>query len=268
MGCRQGNKLLDDINHMMKDFYFRLIRLDFIISKIQEFNKSKRNYYDFWVLSKILGIHTLLPIQSNFWQFSYVSYYEISLEGILLIFFFLCQGEKQKKLDYIKYYMSSQVNLSKEQDDTLVMNYNEFKKIITVYFSCLTTIAHKILFSDPDYDEDNDYEKNQLIRDSFNEEVINNFTEYLLRSYVKKNYYVNAGRFFDENIDLLLDDYMIRKSIIKYKVEISQKEKARETRMSSLNNPEINSQTSYESDYKSKVVSICKCCSKKKRKLI
>jgi hypothetical protein len=53
----------------------------------------------------------------------------------------------------------------------------------------------------------------KFYKDIFSEKNIENFTLYLLKPYTKKNFYVNAGKFFDENIDFLTNDKKIRNYI-------------------------------------------------------
>lgn len=270
MGCSQTNKLPESINIMMNNFYFRSIGLDFIIVKIQELNKSKIIFYDFWMLTKLLGIHDNFNIQEDFWKSSYTAYHETSLDGILLIFFLLCLSEKQGKLEYVKYYMKTHINLSKENDDSLIMNYYEFKKIVNVYFSCVTLIPLKTYIKINKVDVDN----NLIVEKAFSEENINRYTEYLIKNYVKKNFYINAGKFFDENIDLISNDELLRNKILKFcnnnienqcekKINFSDNDEI------SVSDTEKNPLTDREKKIKKlKIISSirCKCCSKKRKK--
>lgn len=221
--CNKRNVLKDKINNIMKDFYFRLIRQDFVIANVQEFNKTKKNYHEFWLLTKLLGIHADLSFQVSFWESAFVSYSETSLDGLLLVFLLLCQGETSNKLEYLKYYLSVNINLSKENDNTLIMNYYEFKKILSVYFSCLTTVPLetylKLNSGNKISNESTEIINLNIntIREKFNDETIKCFTEFLIKDYVKKNFYINAGKFLDKNINFLTNDNLIRKTILKFK---------------------------------------------------
>jgi hypothetical protein len=216
--CIKRNYLLDKIDIVMTDFYFRLVRHDFVINKIQEFNKSSKNYHDFWELTKLLGIHSHLPFQTRFWETAYVDHAENSLDGLLCVFLLLCNGDIFNKLEYLKYYLSVNINLSKENDLSLIMHCQEFKKILYVYFSCISSIPLNTFIK---VKKINDASSEILSKEHYNEEVIKSFTDFIIQDYVKKNFYVNAGKFLDQNINFLCDDKIIRKTIFKFKLSQS-----------------------------------------------
>jgi hypothetical protein len=213
MGCCFKKQGLSILNDQLSQFYFRAIKLEFIIKKIKEFNNSTKNYNEFWNLTKLIGIHPDYKFQIDFWESAYVEYSDQSIDGILFVFLLLCKGDNLNKLEYIKYYLSSNINLAKENDNNLIMNRFKFQNIMYTYFSCLSFIPHNILKK----------EKKDLIQSNFGDQkYIQKYTEKILNEYVKKNFYVNAGAFLEEKIFLLVDDSKIRKSILEfYKNDLS-----------------------------------------------
>ena len=47
-------------------------------------------------------------------------------------------------------------------------------------------------------------------RKLYSNQLVESFVDVLLRPYSRQNYYVNAGKFIDDNIDFLTDDKSIR----------------------------------------------------------
>jgi len=274
--CNKRYYLLDKLDIAMTDFYFRLVRHDFVITKIQEFNKSSKSYHDFWELNKLLGIHSQLNFQTMFWETAYVNHSENSLDGLLFVFLLLCNGDIFNKLEYIKYYLSVNINLSKENDLSLIMHCQEFKKILYVYFSCLSSIPLNTFINVKKIKDEN---SEKLSKEHFTEEVIKSFTDFIIQDYVKKNFYVNAGKFIDQNINFLCDDKIIRRTICKFKLSQSYINSKKLTSDSNSNSNktsrellELNPQDKDKS-FKSLSISknnysICCCfkCSKKKQK--
>jgi hypothetical protein len=212
--CNKKNYILDHIENETKDFYFRIIRQDFIINQITEFNnKSFNNYYDFFNLTKQIGIHPNYSFQIDYWEIAYTTYSDHSLDGILFVFLFLCKADKLNILNYIKYYLRKNINHEKENDQDLVINLYEFKKILNVYFYCLTRVP-LLAYLKQKTDENNENERK--IRDKFSEDNIKLYTDYVISKHVKKNFYVNAGEFLEDKIDFLINDKLIRKTIYKF----------------------------------------------------
>jgi hypothetical protein len=212
--CNKKNYILDHIENETKDFYFRIIRQEFIINQITEFNnKSFKNYYDFFNLTKQIGIHPNYSFQIDYWEIAYTTYSDYSLDGILFVFLFLCKADKLKILNYIKYYLRKNINHEKENDQDLVINLYEFKKILNVYFYCLTRVP-LLAYLKQKTDENNENERK--IRDKFSEDNIKLYTDYVISKHVKKNFYVNAGEFLEDKIDFLINDKLIRKTIYKF----------------------------------------------------
>ena len=100
----------------------------------------------------------------------------------------------------------------------MVINLLEFKKVILTYISCVSTRGLenviKALDNDP---EEQDFLAQQGIKDeirnfriNFSNHFVESFVDVLLRPYSRQNYYVNAGKFIDDNIDFLTDDKSIR----------------------------------------------------------
>jgi hypothetical protein len=212
--CYKKNYLLKTIDDFMKNFYFRVIRQDFIINQIKEFNsKAVKSYHEFWAITKLLGIHPELQLQVDFWESAFVTHVDNSLDGLLLIFLLLCKADTKNKLEYLKYYLSTNINHSKESDNNLIMNLYEFKKIIMVYFSCLTIIPFETYLKIKD---SKDEKSDGLMRERFNETNIKLFTDFIIKDYVKKNFYINAGKFLEEKIEFLINDNLIRNTIYKF----------------------------------------------------
>jgi hypothetical protein len=215
MGCCNKKNILEKLNEYMNDFYFRLIRQDFVVNQIKEFhNKTVKTYFEFWSLTKLLGIHTNLNFQVNFWELAYVSHADKNgIEGILFVFLLLCKADYSDKLRYVKSYLSVNINHSKEDDNNLIMTLVEFKKILFVYFSCLTTIPFESYIKTQ---TNRNLESEDLIKKKFHPDEIKYFTDDILKNYVKKNFYVNAGKFLDDKINLLVNDNEIRKKICNF----------------------------------------------------
>lgn len=215
--CNKKNYMLDHLNNIMKDFYFNSIRLDFIISQISEFNRSSKNYHEFWDLTKRLGVHQDLLFQVRFWETAYVSHSDTSLDGLLMIFILLCNGDTQSKLEYLKYYLSVNINKSKENDNKLILHSQDFKSILMVYFLSLSTTPFNTYVMVMNV---NDEFSVRTVKEHFSSTVIKDFTDFILKDYVKKNFYINAGKFIENNIELLTSDKEIRKRIYNYKINI------------------------------------------------
>ena len=212
--CLKKNYLLKTIDDMMKNFYFRVIRHDFIINQIKEFNnKAIKSYHEFWAVTKLLGIHPDLQLQVDYWETAFVNHSDTSLEGLLMIFLLLCKADMKNKLEYLKYYLSVNINHSKENESNLIMNLYEFKKIILVYFSCLTVVPLETYLKIKGCkDEKSDH----MMREKFNDTHVKVFTDFILKDYVKKNFYVNAGKFLEEKIEFLVNDRLVRRTIYKF----------------------------------------------------
>ena len=226
MGCFNNHKLEDILEHEMSKFLYHLIRHDFVVSHIEEYLQNEtKTYYEFLSLTKILGIHTDINFQIAFWENCYVTYNDKNgIDGILFIPLLLSNGDLQLKCDYIKEYLAININHSKQNKNfsNLVMNLVDFKKIILTYFSCITNIAFESYINSRK--NTNNIIGFEKYRKYFSLEKIENFTNFLLDLYTNKKNFVNVGKFFDDNIELLSNDKKIRMVIKEY----YEKEKDRE----------------------------------------
>ena len=209
----------------MKNFLCRLLRLDFVVSYINEFfNKNERTYYSYFMLMKVLGAHTNRKFQTNYWSDCYIYFYEkLGIHGILFIPLLLSKGSTDDKKKILKKYLNEHINNTKERitaNSNLVMNLLEFKKVILTYISCVTTRGLENVIKaidnepkDPKESEDlQDKEKKDIkeYRILYSNQLVESFVDVLLRPYSRQNYYVNASKFIDDNIDFLTDDKIIR----------------------------------------------------------
>ena len=221
MGTTQKN-FNDKYEEYMQNFLCRLLRHDFVVSYINDFfNQNERTYYSFFMLMKVLGAHTDLKFQTNYWSDCYIYFYEkLGIHGILFIPLLLSKGSTDDKKKIIKKYLNEHINNTKEKtiNYNLVINLLEFKKVILTYISCVSTRGlenvikaidnnpnESAILTKPDI-------KNEikLYRLLYSNQLVESFVDVLLRPYSRQNYYVNAGKFIDDNIDFLTDDRKIR----------------------------------------------------------
>ena len=213
----------DKYEEYMQNFLCRLLRHDFVVSYINDFfNQNERTYYSFFMLMKVLGAHTNLKFQTNYWSDCYIYFYEkLGIHGILFIPLLLSKGSTEDKKKIIKRYLNEHINNTKERitiNSNLVINLLEFKKVILTYISCVSTrgLENVIKAIDNDPEEckflENEEVKQEIIlyRQLYSNQLVESFVDVLLRPYSRQNYYVNAGRFIDDNIDFLTDDKNIR----------------------------------------------------------
>ena len=222
MGTTQNN-FNDIYEEYMQNFLCRLLRLDFVVSYINDFfNQNERTYYSFFMLMKVLGAHKNLKFQTNYWSDCYIYFYEkLGIHGILFIPLLLSKGSTDDKKKIIKKYLNEHINNTKERitaNSNLVINLLEFKKVILTYISCVSTRGLenviKAINNDPKESEIlKDKEKIDEIkryRLLYSNQLVESFVDVLVRPYSRQNYYVNAGKFIDDNIDFLTDDKKIR----------------------------------------------------------
>ena len=221
MGTTQKN-FNDKYEEYMQNFLCRLLRHDFVVSYINDFfNQNERTYYSFFMLMKVLGAHTDLKFQTNYWSDCYIYFYEkLGIHGILFIPLLLSKGSTDDKKKIIKKYLNEHINNTKEKtiNYNLVINLLEFKKVILTYISCVSTRGlenvikaidnnpnESAILTKPDI-------KNEikLYRLLYSNQLVESFVDVLLKPYSRQNYYVNAGKFIDDNIDFLTDDRKIR----------------------------------------------------------
>ena len=207
----------------MQNFLCRLLRLDFVVSYINDFfNQNERTYYSFFMLMKVLGAHKNLKFQTNYWSDCYIYFYEkLGIHGILFIPLLLSKGSTDDKKKIIKKYLNEHINNTKERitaNSNLVINLLEFKKVILTYISCVSTRGLenviKAINNDPkeseilkDKEKIDEIKKYRLL---YSNQLVESFVDVLVRPYSRQNYYVNAGKFIDDNIDFLTDDKKIR----------------------------------------------------------
>ena len=213
----------DKYEEYMQNFLCRLLRHDFVVSYINDFfTQNESTYYSFFMLMKVLGAHKNLKFQTNYWSDCYIYFYEkLGIHGILFIPLLLSKGSTDDKKKILKKYLNEHINNTKERitvNSNLVINLLEFKKVILTYISCVSTRGLenviKALDNDP---EEQDFLAQQGIKDeirnfriNFSNHFVESFVDVLLRPYSRQNYYVNAGKFIDDNIDFLTDDKSIR----------------------------------------------------------
>ena len=145
MGNKQKN-FNDKYEDYMQNFLCRLLRHDFVVSYVNDFfNKTEQTYYSFFMLMKVLGAHTNLRFQTNYWSDCYIYFYEkLGVHGILFIPLLLCKGSTDDKKKIIKKYLNEHINSTREKirvNSNLVLNLIEFKKVILTYVSCISTRA-------------------------------------------------------------------------------------------------------------------------------
>jgi hypothetical protein len=110
---------------------------------------------------------------------------------------------------YLKFYFANYINKSRDLEKKLIMNLYEFKNIITIYFSLISSVCiNSYIKVYSAYDSDS-----LKLKQIFNTTNIISFTNDFLTDYVKKNFYINVGRLLDEQIHFLVDDKQIRKTI-------------------------------------------------------
>jgi len=222
MGNKQKN-FNDKYEEYMQNFLCRLLRHDFVVSYVNDFfNKTEQTYYSFFMLMKVLGAHTNLRFQTNYWSDCYIYFYEkLGVHGILFMPLLLCKGSTDDKKKIIKKYLNEHINSTRERvtvNSNLVLNLIEFKKVILTYVSCISTRALdnviKAMDNDPKesaFLKDPERKKEiKLYRVLYSNPLVESFVEVLLRPYSRQNYYVNAGKFIDDNIDFLTNDKKIR----------------------------------------------------------
>ena len=213
----------DKYEEYMQNFLCRLLRHDFVVSYINDFfEKNERTYYSFFMLMKVLGAHTDLKFQTNYWSDCYIYFYEkLGIHGILFIPLLLSKGCTDDKKKIIKKYLNEHINNTKERitlNSNLVINLLEFKKVILTYISCVSTrgLENVIKAMDNNPKEAEFLSKKKIkkeikdYRKLYSNQLVENFVDVLLRPYSRQNYYVNAGKFIDDNIDFLTDDKSIR----------------------------------------------------------
>ena len=228
MGCSNAH-FEDIIEKIMSQFFFRKIRHDFIVSHIEDYiHKPVKTYYEFLTLIKVLGVHNDIDFQTTFWEKCYVTHTDkYGIDGVLFLPLLLCNGDIRTKLDYVKEYLSVNINHSKEANvATLIMTLNDFQNIIFTYLSCLTTIAFESYINvnsiedsindSTNVNTDKKVQELEKFQQCFSPKQIEFFTKRLLRPYSKKNFYVNAGKFLQDSIFLLVDDNLIRNMIIEW----------------------------------------------------
>ena len=213
----------DKYEEYMKNFLCRLLRHDFVVSYINNFfTKNERTYYSFFMLMKVLGAHKDPKFQTNYWSDCYIYFYEkLGIHGILFIPLLLSKGSTDDKKKIIKKYLNEHINNTKEKitlNSNLVINLLEFKKVILTYVSCVSTRGLENVIKAMDNDKtQTEFLQNPEIKEEiknyrkyFSNHLVESFVDVLLRPYSRQNYYVNAGKFIDDNIDFLTDDKNIR----------------------------------------------------------
>ena len=222
MGNKQTN-FNDKYEEYMQNFLCRLLRHDFVVSYINDFfNQNERTYYSFFMLMKVLGAHKNLKFQTNYWSDCYIYFYEkLGIHGILFIPLLLSKGSTDDKKKIIKKYLNEHINNTKERttdNSNLVINLLEFKKVILTYVSCVSTrgLENVIKAIDNDPKESSILKIPEIkteiksYRILYSNQLVESFVDVLLRPYSRQNYYINAGKFIDDNIDFLTDDKKIR----------------------------------------------------------
>ena len=225
----------DKFEGYMQNFLCRLLRHDFVVSYINDFfNQNERTYYSFFMLMKVLGAHTNLKFQTNYWSDCYIYFYEkLGIHGILFIPLLLSKGTTEEKKKVLKSYLNEHINKTREKlkpNSNLVINLLEFKKVVLTYISCVSTrgLENVIKAMDNDIKEEEFIKKPEVIKEIklfkllYSNQFVEEFVDVLLRPYSRQNYYANAGKFIDDNIDFLTEDKEIRLRLRQY--SLGQKE--------------------------------------------
>ena len=225
----------DKFEGYMQNFLCRLLRHDFVVSYINDFfNQNERTYYSFFMLMKVLGAHTNLKFQTNYWSDCYIYFYEkLGIHGILFIPLLLSKGTTEEKKKVMKSYLNEYINKTREKlkpNSNLVINLLEFKKVVLTYISCVSTrgLENVIKAMDNDIKEEEFIKKPEVIKEIklfkllYSNQFVEEFVDVLLRPYSRQNYYANAGKFIDDNIDFLTEDKEIRLRLRQY--SLGQKE--------------------------------------------
>ena len=177
------------------------------------------------MLMKVLGAHKDPKFQTNYWSDCYIYFYEkLGIHGILFIPLLLSKGSTDDKKKIIKKYLNEHINNTKEKitlNSNLVINLLEFKKVILTYVSCVSTRGLENVIKAMDNDKtQTEFLQNPEIKEEiknyrkyFSNHLVESFVDVLLRPYSRQNYYVNAGKFIDDNIDFLTDDKNIRQRL-------------------------------------------------------
>ena len=241
--CSKKTKDLKNIDSLMKmdNFFIKKINFAFVRKKIDEYNNCPyKNYYAFWTLVKHCGIHQDISYQRNYWELAYAKYSDESILGILMILILQCNGNEKDKISYITQYIQKDIIKSKIQDEHLIMNLEMFKTILKVYFCCMTKITLEAV--DKKLCDISQIQLEEVIR-KYDEKIIKSFIDKFLTDYVKKNFFVNAGKLLVDKINFLIDENMLRAKIkvhklnsnedveIYDKVENKEKEKPVETKI-------------------------------------
>lgn len=227
MGCCSSKSFEDIIDHIMSQFYFRIIRHELIVSDIEEFlSKKNKTYYEFLSMTKNAGLHSDVSFQTIYWEKCYVEHVDqYGVDGLLFIPLLLCEGDQVTKLEYIKQYLSININHSKENSlSSLIVELESFQNIIFTYLSCLTSMVVETMddlygsgensvYYEKSREKDKENEKEKM-RFCFAKEQILEFTKKQLFEYSKKNFYVHAGKFLEDKIEFLTNDKQVRKEII------------------------------------------------------
>jgi len=221
--CNKKNRALYKIDSTMDDFFIKKINFDFVRKKINEYNNSQnKNYYEFWTLVKHCGIHLDIGYQRNYWELAYVTHSEESILGILMVLIFQCLGLPKDKILYITQFIQKDIIKSKIQEEHLIMNLEEFNKILYVYFSCMTNIYMSAIDKIYSYSKDNIpsiQEEFTKINNKFCEKNLRTYTINFLKGYVRKNFFINVGQLLEEKINFLLDEKAIRNDILNFDYE-------------------------------------------------
>ena len=146
------------------------------------------------------------------------------------------------------------------------MSLINLKKVLMTYISCVTILAletTKVLINDINkrqiealnaIEGDNKEIKQKLLKKInrikveieyleyiFDENNIERFVNKLLEPYAKRNFFLNADNFINDNIDFLINDVAIRHKIIKdYKAEMEIKNRKKKKKIK-LNKKKNNS---------------------------
>jgi hypothetical protein len=261
----KNQHILHSVEDFMNDFYFRLIDHEFIKARIKELKSNTTICYsDYWELTKKIGIHTSLTKQTEFWESVFVNYSDISIDGILFVFLLLSEGTIEEKRKELKAYLWTNIIHSKEpQKEKLILNLEQFKNIFFVYFSALTHIAVNTVCHTKDGQDQND----QRIKEIFNENNIEDFVDRMMMKYSKKQFFINAGKFLDENIELLTKDSLIREAVYNIYANVQRKEMSVDEKANILSDGNKEPVDINDSISRMKKKSLCcYCCKKKVRK--
>ena len=120
-------------------------------------------------------------------------------------------------------YMSKYINNSTEYNGKgLIMKLVEFHDIIYTFLCCLCAVpifCYESKYKGDKQKQQTETKNLELLKQIYSTGNIEQYTKKLIKPYSRKNFYVNAGKWFSDKIDWLIDDKKIRESIKRFRKE-------------------------------------------------